>query len=282
VRALVDSLGGPHDRARQEAEQALALFQKGRWMIYTTWPLWVMGFVELSRGNAARVDELLQPLSDGITSMGLAEPILGIFLPDEIEALVLLGELARARRYTEWLERGGEQLDRPWALATGARCRALVEAGEGDLQRASAAAERAIGAHARLAMPFELARTLLVKGQIHRRRKEKRLADQALREALRIFAAVGAPLWAEKARTELARIGLRPRAPAELTETERRIAELAATGLTNRQMATAAFLSPKTVDNVLGRIYRKLGIASRAELGAVMAGRDRGTGPGVP
>jgi DNA-binding CsgD family transcriptional regulator len=274
VRALVDAFGGRLDRAREEALQALQLFQESRWTLYITWPLWALGFLELSGGNAAGVDAFLGPLAEGITSMEGVEPILGLFLPDEIEALVTLGDLERARRFTEWLERGGKRLDRPLAVATGARCRALVAAAEGDLQLANAELERALTAHARLTMPFELARTLLVKGQIHRRGKQKRLADSALRDSLRIFETAGAPLWTERARTELARVGLRPRAPAELTQTERRVAELAATGMTNRQVATAAFLAPKTIDNVLGRVYRKLGIASRAELGAVMAGSD--------
>jgi DNA-binding NarL/FixJ family response regulator len=81
-------------------------------------------------------------------------------------------------------------------------------------------------------------------------------------------------MWAEQARAELGRVGLR-RAPDELTPTERRVAELAATGLTNREVASAAFMSPKTVEANLARVYRKLGIASRAELGARMADERR-------
>jgi DNA-binding CsgD family transcriptional regulator len=126
-------------------------------------------------------------------------------------------------------------------------------------------------------MPFERARTLLLLGVVHRRRKEKRLADERLREALRTFDALGALLWAERTRAELGRIGLRPRAPDDLTETERRVAELAATGLSSRQIADRAFLAPKTVGNVLGRVYTKLGIHSRAELGARLGrGPDAG------
>ena len=120
-------------------------------------------------------------------------------------------------------------------------------------------------------MPFERARTLLAKGRLHRRRKEKRLADETLREALAIFESLGAPDWARRTGAELGRVGRRPHAPDSLTETERRVAELAATGLSNREVAERAFIAPKTVGNVLGRVYEKLGIHSRAELGAVMA-----------
>ena len=103
-------------------------------------------------------------------------------------------------------------------------------------------------------MPFERARTLLAKGGLHRRRKEKRLADETLRAALAIFEDLGARVWADRARAELVRVGLRPRAPDELTETERRVAELAARGLSSRHIAEQVFLAPKTVGNVLGRV----------------------------
>jgi DNA-binding NarL/FixJ family response regulator len=83
---------------------------------------------------------------------------------------------------------------------------------------------------------------------------------------------VGAPLWAEKTTVEIGRIGVR-RAPAELTEGEQRVAELAAQGLTNPDIAARLFISRRTVEANLARAYGKLGIHSRAELGAVMATR---------
>jgi DNA-binding CsgD family transcriptional regulator len=82
-------------------------------------------------------------------------------------------------------------------------------------------------------------------------------------------------VWAQRARSELARLG-RVDDPDELTATEARVAALAASGLTNREVAAAAFLSPKTVEANLSRVYRKLAIHSRAELGAWLAQRDGG------
>jgi DNA-binding NarL/FixJ family response regulator len=120
-------------------------------------------------------------------------------------------------------------------------------------------------------MPFERARTLLVKGGIERRARRRADAKQSLQRALEIFERVGARLWAERTRRELGRLGLRRAAGDELTESERRVAELAAQGLTNRAVAARLFLSPKTVEANLARAYRKLGITSRAELGARMA-----------
>jgi DNA-binding NarL/FixJ family response regulator len=121
-------------------------------------------------------------------------------------------------------------------------------------------------------MPFELGRTLLVQGQLLRRRGERRAGREALQRALAIFEEIGARLWAVKARAEIARIGVR-RAPEELTEGEDRVAELAAQGLTNPEIAARLFMSRRTVEANLSRAYDKLGIHSRAELGATMAKR---------
>jgi DNA-binding CsgD family transcriptional regulator len=127
-------------------------------------------------------------------------------------------------------------------------------------------------------LPFERARLLLVRGQLERRANRKLAARDSLTEALAIFEDLGSPPWAQRATDEIARLGLRHHAPSELTETERRIAELAAAGMTNRQVAEAAFISPKTVEANLARVYRKLGIRSRAELGSRMSARSRERG----
>lgn len=127
-------------------------------------------------------------------------------------------------------------------------------------------------------MPFELGRTLLVKGQVHRRHKEKRTAKEALDGAVSIFEELGAELWEAHANRELGRIGLRPAAPLDLTATEERVAQLAAEGLTNREVAAAVFMSPKSVEGVLSRVYRKLDIRSRAELGAKFSERQPSSG----
>jgi DNA-binding NarL/FixJ family response regulator len=86
-------------------------------------------------------------------------------------------------------------------------------------------------------------------------------------------------MWAARARAEVSRIGLRPPAPLELTATEARVASLAAAGHTNRQVAAELFLSPRTVEDNLARVYRKLGISSRAELGAAMTRRESAQPP---
>ena len=115
-------------------------------------------------------------------------------------------------------------------------------------------------------MPFEQGRTLLLQGRTLRRRKRWAAARDALSAALERFDQTEAPPWAQMAQTELARVGERPGNRFELTATEREVAELAATGLSNRQVAERAFLTVKAVEANLTRAYRKLGIRSRGGL----------------
>jgi len=155
-------------------------------------------------------------------------------------------------------------------LAVGARCRSMWLAARGDVEAAARKAQDAMAEHDRLPMPFERARTQLLLGQLHRRQRQKERSRAILREALQAFEAMGTRLWAERARAELARADVAPSRDLALTPSERRVAELAASGKTNRDVAAALFISPKTVEANLARIYRKLGIKSRAELGRLI------------
>jgi DNA-binding CsgD family transcriptional regulator len=116
-------------------------------------------------------------------------------------------------------------------------------------------------------MPFELGRTLLVKGMIEWRARQKSAARESLGRALGIFEHLGAPLWANKARRELSKIAVRAQADG-LTETERRLAALIAQGQANRQIAAAMFITENTVQTHLRHIFRKLSVSSRTELAA--------------
>jgi DNA-binding CsgD family transcriptional regulator len=124
--------------------------------------------------------------------------------------------------------------------------------------------------HDRLPMPFERARTQLLLGQLQRRQRRKEAAGKTFGEVLRAFDALGTPLWADRARAELTRTKVAPSRDLALTPSERRVAELAASGMTNRDVAAALFISPKTVEANLARAYRKLGIKTRAELGRII------------
>jgi DNA-binding NarL/FixJ family response regulator len=121
--------------------------------------------------------------------------------------------------------------------------------------------------HDRLPMPFERARTQLLLGQLQRRQRRREAAAATLRDALATFERLDTPLWAQRAKALLARAEAQPSRAGLLTASEHRVAELAASGMTNRDVAAALFISVKTVEVNLTRIYRKLDIHSRAELG---------------
>ena len=109
-------------------------------------------------------------------------------------------------------------------------------------------------------------------GRLQRRRRRRRAAGESLERAREIFERLGASLWVRGCEAELGRLGRRRSADRdELTASERRVAELAASGRTNREVGAELFISPKTVEANLARVYRKLEIHSRAELGQRMA-----------
>jgi DNA-binding CsgD family transcriptional regulator len=275
ARALIDAHLGRIDAARAESVDGLSVAAAAAGDDWAAMFLHAaLGFAELSAGNLDAAAASLSEASGLANRIGLAEPAAWRFHANHIEALIGLGRLDRAEELLGWLEGRGHATGRRWTLATAARCRALLLAAQGETDGAFEAVDEALRHHEDLAMPFELARTLLTAGQIYRRAKRKRLARQHLDDALAIFASLPAPTWAARAHAEIARIGLRPPAALALTATEERVATLAASGHTNRQVAAELFLSPRTVEDNLARAYRKLGVSSRAELGAAMTRRE--------
>ena len=226
---------------------------------------WVLGFVELSVWNAEAALPHLRR-SYEIRDAFMLEPAQRVELGDLLEALIQTGELDEADAILEEWDPRAAAVDRAWALAILARCRGLLQAARGDLDKALASFERALAEHARAADPFHQARTLLALGRTQRRAKKRGAARVTLEDALARFEALGAPLWSEQTRAELARIGGRAPSRGDLTEAERRIALLVADGRTNREVAAALFLTEHSVETALTRIYRKLGVRSRGEL----------------
>jgi DNA-binding CsgD family transcriptional regulator len=276
MRSNALSLLAELDALQGRANQARAFFlqqpswDKERWLFGRT----ALGMLELSGGDAAAAWEHLRTLPAATRELGLNEPTIIPFSGYAIEALIGMGRLEEAEPLLEWLEERGRTLDRAWALAIAARCRALFLAAEGNLAGALSSVAQAMAEHQRLPMPFERARTLLVRGIIERRAKQKRPARDSLEAALAIFEQLGATQWAARTRAELQRIGGRAR-PTGLTETELGIARLVADGKSNREIARAMFLSVKTVEANLSRIYAATGLASRTELAhAVLTGAE--------
>jgi DNA-binding CsgD family transcriptional regulator len=267
VRAAIAAYTGRESDARADAHEALKSEQDGSPRLAGYWPTMTLGFLEVSLGRYAEALTALRPVVSVFSTIPGTEILHAWYMPDAVEAMVALGRLEEAEPLIDALERNGSRLDRAWMLAVGARCRSMWLAARGDVVSAEQVALQAMTEHGRLPMPFERARTQLLLGQLQRRQRRKDHAAATLGEALAAFEVMGTPLWAGHARAELARTKVSPARDPGLTPTERRVAELAASGMTNREVAATLFISPKTVEHNLGRVYRKLGIHSRAELG---------------
>ena len=229
ARALVDAHLGRVESARAHAEtgrrQADALGD----LAFATRCSHVLGFLALSLGDADAAVRHLAPLPEQEARLRLVEPALFCIAPDAAEALLLAGDLDAARAVQADLEARGRRLGRKWAIATALRCRGLIAAADGRSGDALADLHEALVVHDDVPQPFDRARTLLALGTVQRRAKQRAEARRTLETALALFEELGAALWTERARAEIARLGgRRARDRDELTETERRIAELAA------------------------------------------------------
>ena len=271
--AVASAYAGEITLTNSRAGEAIALASRTGYDIGMLWASWALGLLALSQGDPQAAEAALAPVAARFEDY-VPEPILAFFLPDEIEALIGLSRLQRAGRLLDGFEEAARRLNRPWALMLAARCRALLLAAHGDLDQAARTAQEALAVGQDVELRLELARTFLVAGQIERRRRHKQLARDLLDQALRIFDDAGARLWALRAQLEAGRAAGRP-AGRELTASEQAVAQLAASGLTNREVAAQLFMSPKTVEATLARAYRKLGIRSRAQLGTLIGADGR-------
>ncbi|MFW0153309.1 AAA family ATPase [Mycobacterium sp. smrl_JER01] len=267
ICAAASAYLGREVQAREFAENALAA--GGDHAPLTVWARATLVFLDVSLGNHRRAAESAEPLLALYRPYRGTELMNSAFMPDAVEALISCGRADEAVPLIDALERNGVALDRPWMLAVGSRCRAMLWAAHGDLEAALRAARRAMAEHDRLPMPFERARTALTLGDVHHRLRHRDVATETVEAALRQFERFGTPLWVDRARRDLARInGDNGSGASELTDAERRVAELVASGMSNREAADTLFVSVKTIETNLTRVYRKLGIRSRAQLGS--------------
>ncbi len=276
-QAAVAAYTGREADARAAARAAIDTANEIRAARLAREPTISLAFLEVSLGDHSAALALLQPFMAIFEDNGGTETEIegGGYLPDLIETLSALGRADEAEPFIEALERNGLRHDRPWMLAMGARGRGHMLAAQGDLTGAQRAVETAMTHHQRLPMPFETARTQLLLGQLQRRRRHKPDARASLGEALSTFERLNTPLWAARARAELARLDNSRRDGQGLTAAEERTAKLAAAGQSNREIAAALFLSEKTVEMHLSTVYRKLGIRTRAGLPTVLNSDSR-------
>lgn len=275
--ALLAALRGQEPDARRLADAVLGEASTRHLAAAAALGHRALGLLELAAGRAAvAVEHLLAP------ARGTASAHPGIALrgvPDLVEAAVRAGQPERASeplgRFTRWAEATGS----PQLGALAARCRALLATSD----TAELEFDQALATHALADWPMEQARTELLLGQHLRRERRRSDSRPHLRAAFETFQRLGAATWADRARAELRAAGESPTestapgtllAAGTLTAQELRIATAVGEGSTNREIAAQLFLSQRTVDYHLRKVFQKLGISSRTEL--VRLAVDRG------
>jgi ATP/maltotriose-dependent transcriptional regulator MalT len=270
--AVMLSLRSRLDEARSQAVQALEIADRYGQLHGQLENRATLGFVELSAGDPRAAADAMAPSLRLVAELGIRDPGAEPYWPDILLAFAAADRVDEAQALAEDLETRATELDRPWAVSIAHLGFGLVADARGDHAGAIAWYERAIAGYEDDKQYVTRAWTFLALGRARRSLKQKRAAREAFEEARRLFAHVGAPRWVERADEELARISGVATSLYELTPTERRVAELVATGRTNREVAQELFLSIKTVEANLSRIYSKLGISSRRELADALAG----------
>jgi DNA-binding CsgD family transcriptional regulator len=225
-----------------------------------------LGALELGLGRYGPAAVELRKVAELLSKLKMRHPGLIRWAPDLIEALAHLGTRHEAQQVLRTLEVQTERVGTPWAKAAVSRCRGILA--DDDFEGHF---EAALRTHQQDVLPFERARTELAYGE--RLRRSRRRADSRahLREALQTFERLGAPPWVDRASAELRATGERarrrdPTTALDLTPQEHMVADAVAQGATNKEVAATLFLSPKTVESHLSRIYVKLGVRSRTQL----------------
>jgi DNA-binding CsgD family transcriptional regulator len=265
--ARLEAARGESDSARALAEQALVMTEGRGWN--SGGPRGALVVLELTLENYEAAYEVVMPAIETYRKLGV--PIIGQIF-DAAEALAGMGRTAEGLGLLDRTKQASAMMRLPWPRAAHARAQGLLQAAEGDLEGAEKNLEQAASIGEELGWPLELGRSLLALGTVQRQARKKQAARRTLERAVEVFGELGARPWAERARRELGRIGGRTAPRRELSATETEIVELVVAGRSNKEVAQALHLSPKTVEWNLSKVYRKLGVHSRTELAATRRG----------
>lgn len=262
--ALVKAGYGDAEGARTLAARGLRDAEAQRDWSFAALCRWVLGQIELSVDDPHAALRWLDPVSDMLQTTGIGDPGCYPFTPDLIEAWAATGHPDAAADRLAWLREAAQRLDHPWARITSGRAEAVILLAQRHPERAIDAVAAVIPEARERGLPVELGRCLLVLGTAQRKARRRREAAISLDEAVAIFSHLGAARWRGLAEAQRARLA--PGDDDSLTPTEQRIVELVATGHSNTEIAGTLFISVKTVEANLTRIYRKLGLRGRVDL----------------
>jgi DNA-binding CsgD family transcriptional regulator len=272
--AAVAAFRGEEDRCREYARAALELAIPRRFSLAAASASWALALLELGLGQAAAALPRLQAMTED--GPGTGHFLIGLYaLPDLVDAAARCGDAETAQRTLSRLELATASSPGPWLEASLARCRGLL-AEPADAVKHQ---QEAVRLYDQGDGGFELARAQLELGEALRRTRRRTEARDTLRSALTALEALGARPWAERARTELRALGDTPATArqdrlAGLTPQELQIARLVSGGASNREIAAQLFLSARTVEYHLYKIFPKAGVSSRTELARLVLTQD--------
>jgi DNA-binding CsgD family transcriptional regulator len=264
--AAVQAWRGQADACIAAARRAVASARAAEDLEVEGQAQYALALLALGTGRPADAVPELEPLAQRWEASTAGNPVLAAFLPDLVEALAVTGRADEARERLDRFASIAEKSGSVWMRGACTRCEGLLAADDDSDTSFARSLELLEGSQYAL----ELARTRLAFGERLRRTRRAREARLQLQPAFDTFAAAGAVPWRDRAAAELRATGVRvetgERPRTELTPQELHIATLVAQGKTNKEIATAMYLSPKTIEYHLSNTYRKLDIHSRAEL----------------
>ncbi len=282
--ALAHSCGGTFPQALRYAAQGVHASRQEHDTLHTTRSLWILGAVHLHTGRVEHAADVLAEVAGLEARTGAADPAVLRWQGDAVEAFAAAGRTEHARALLDRMQDTvGPHTGHAVLRASLTRARALCRQLDGDTEDAMELLGDAARGFARLGLRVEEGRTHLARGRIERRRRRAAAARTAWETARALFETAEAHPWTELTDDHLSHLAGHsptahgtPRPPGtapELTAGERRLAALVRAGATNQQAAQQMFVSVKTVETTLSRIYRKLGVRSRTQLTAALTDR---------
>lgn len=265
LRAHVDAHLGRIESARELLVTATAQAEAGDESVHLYNACVVQGFVSLCENDAPAAAGHYGRAHGLAADLGLAHATALRSYLYEAEAAAAAGAVVQAEAALAAFDRAAGATPPAWATVIHGRAVAARRSADGDLAAAETMLERSLEADEGV-MPLERGRALLLLGTVRRRARKRKSAREALQEASVVFQELGAAAWTAQVSTELARMGGHAPTGGDLTPTEHRVAQLVAEGKRNKEVAAELFLSVKTVEVTLTRVYRKLGVRSRSEL----------------
>ncbi|MFF8359078.1 AAA family ATPase [Streptomyces chartreusis] len=280
LTSLAEAAGGEVERALTLAREAMEHAEEDGDQMYVSRALAALGHAQLVAGDTEAAVRSLRRVREVEQGLGITDPARGRWHGDLAEALVRGGEIAEAQDVIDVTREQALRLDRESVLAVLDRAQALVRAARGDRDAAVAQLTSAQDRLGKLGYGLEEARAAFALAQL----RAGAAGPTSYDEPARLFRRCRALPWLRRVEAAAA-VGAVEPAPAPvvaadgldgldgLASMERQVAALVMEGATNREIAARLFISVKTVEATLTRVYRKLGIRSRVDIVRLAAGR---------